>query len=188
MKKLIIVTILISCLASCELVREVDFNPYYDGGKIIIHGFISQNDGVQVQVNKTVPVNNTEIADYLPDAQIILFADNIPQFNLIQADSGFFVSPDNTDLFEDVAYKIKVITKDYGVAESGIQYILPGISIDSLTYKKDTITWKGEKLLYYFNDPYKTSNYYSFYYTAFHQNSIISSSKPTNDFIWKSVV
>ena len=173
-------------MVSCELIKEIEFDPKYDGGKIIIHGFISPNDGVRVQINKSVPVNDTKMDDYIPDVQVVLYGNDIPIYNLIEADSGFFMSPQDSSLHEGVAYKIKVTTKDLGVAESGIQYILPEVIIDSLIYKKDTVTWKGERLLFYLNDPEESGNYYSIGYSAFYKDSLIESSFKAEAFVLRT--
>lgn len=183
MKQLVLYFVVILLLTSCELVKQIEFEPDYDGGKIIAHGFISKNSGVQVQISKSVPSNDTHQSSYIPDVQVTLYADNFPVSNLYETDSCFFISPDSIILKEGVAYKIIITTKDYGTAESGEQYILPSIDIDSLIYRKDTINWKGEKLLYSFYDPENNANYYSFYYDAFHDVDLIRSSKPDDSFI-----
>ena len=182
MKPLLII-IIISLMTSCELVKQIEFEPDYDGGKIIAHGFISKNDGVQVQISKSVPSNDTHQSSYIPDVHVTLYADNFPVCSLVETDSCFFTSPGSMILKEGVAYKIIIVTNDFGTAESGEQYILPYIDIDSLIYIKDTVNWKGEKLLYSFFDPVNSANYYSFYYDAFHADDLISSSKPDDSFI-----
>jgi len=178
MNKLKISIILMTLsLTSCELIDEINFDPYYDGGKINVHGLISYNEGIKVQVTKTVPVNDTGNDDFIPGAKVILYANNIPICDLIESDSSYFISPDSLSLEEGVAYKIKVVTQNNGEAESGVQYLMPQVEIDSLICKKDTITWRGEKILYMFSDPAGVNNSYSFYYYILHDDSMIYSSK-----------
>lgn len=160
------------------MVKEIDFPSKFDGGKIVIHGYISPNDGVLIQVSKSVPVLETSSSDQIPGAQVFIYGDGIELARLVEIDSGLYSLPDKEILEQGIAYNIKVKTSLYGEAVTGPQYILPEIQIDTLEYLKDTITWHGEKLLYTFKDSAGVANFYSFHFEAFYHDSLILSYNP----------
>ena len=183
MKKLLIGFLIITGLFSCDLEKEIQYDPVYDGGKIIIHGFISQNEGVRVIVRKSVPVNRTTENDIISGAQVFLFGDGKFNFNLAEVEPGYFVSPPESKLANGVAYMIRVVTDKNGIAESSTQLLIPEVILDSLIYEKSTHLTKSGKLKYYFKDPLVSANFYSFSYKEFDHNDLIGTFPYNNEFI-----
>ncbi len=183
MKILLIDFLIITGLFSCDLEKEIEYDPVYDGGKIIIHGFISQNEGVRVIVRKSVPVNRTTENDIISDAQVLLFGDGTFNLNLTEVEPGYFVSPPESKLATGVAYMIRVVTDKNGEAESSTQLLLPEVILDSLIYEKSTQLTKSGKLKYYFKDPLASVNFYSFSYKEFDHNDLIGTFPYNNEFI-----
>jgi len=183
MKRLLVYILAIAGLISCDLEKEIAFDPVYDGGKIIIHGFISPNEGVRMLLRKSVPVNRATEDDIITGAQVLLYGDNEFKFSLNEVEPGYFISPSDSILSEGVAYMVRVITEDLGVAESNIQYILPEVILDSIVYVKNIPPAQAGRLKYYLNDPEGIVNNYTISYKEFSRDILIGSYPYSQEFI-----
>ena len=183
MKRLLVYILAIAGLISCDLEKELAFDPVYDGGKIIIHGFISPNEGARVLIRKSVPVNRATEDDIIPGAQVLLYGDDEFKFSLNEVEPGYFISPPDSLLSEGVAYMLRVVTEELGVAESNIQYILPEVILDSIVYVKNIPPAQAGRLKYYLNDPERIVNNYTISYREFSHDILIGSYPYSQEFI-----
>ncbi|HUS86471.1 MAG TPA: DUF4249 domain-containing protein [Bacteroidales bacterium] len=147
--------------------KELQFKGYDEfRSRIVVHGFISPNNGVAVAVDKTLPVNDVTSDSYLEDAVIVLFEDGNPILNLVEIDSGFFTSPTSFTPSVGKGYHIEVTAPGFKEVISTVQYLVPEISLDSLLLVRDSLTHRGYYLNFSFKDPPELKNYYHFEYLS----------------------
>lgn len=165
---LYIITLLLALVNnSCELEKELEFKGYGEfSPAIVVHGFISPNNGVEVAIRKTQEVDKVNSYPYLDDAGIVLFEDGLPLFHLTEIDSGFFVSPYGFTPSTGKGYHIEASAPGFEKASSATQFILPEIPVDSLVLINDSISHQGHFLRFRFNDPPDINNYYHVNYMS----------------------
>jgi len=118
-------------LLSCEMTKEIDYETIYGGDKIVIHGYISPQDGVRVIIKKTVPPNALQSNDRVSHAIVKLFEDGNMVATLISDDGYFFTSPPSFTPRLDANYHIEVTAEDLPKATSNTQRTFSPVHIDS---------------------------------------------------------
>lgn len=103
-----IATICSVFLVSCSLEKEIDYDVYYAGDRIVVQGFIGKSVGVRAHVVKSLSPIQRDVPNYIPDAVVWLDADGKPYAQLAETDSSFFEAPSDLELFSGVAYTLRV--------------------------------------------------------------------------------
>lgn len=150
-------------LNSCELEKELDFkgNVAFTPA-IVIHGFISPNDGVRVAISKSAPINDINYDTSISDATVILIENGVYKFDLIETEPGFFISPEGFVPDENLGYQVKVSAQGLKDVTSSVQYLMEPVDVDSLFIIRDTATFRGNQLFFRFKDPGEVQNFYHF--------------------------
>ena len=190
MKKpaLYIILFITLTISSCELNKELQFKGFDEfNSKIVIHGFISPNNGAEVVVRKSLPVNDVNSISYLKDAEVTLFEDGTPLFHLSEIDSGYFVSPPGFIPVKNKGYIIEVSAPGFPEATSTTQFLMPEIVIDSLILVRDSITHQGYFLDFSFNDPADVENFYHFEYLSSESPEPVFPTDSKREFILGSI-
>ncbi len=154
---------------SCDQDQEIDFK--YNSLKspqLVLHGFISPNTGVQVNLDRTIDMNSNKKL-FIEDATVSLYKDGAYFTDLIEKDTGFYVFEDVSLLDQNSSYQIYASAPGFEQVYSSDQYILPEVIIDSLALVKDTIENSGYSLRFYFNDDQNRIEYYKVIYNKFTQ-------------------
>lgn len=147
-------------LFSCELTKEIDYETLGYTPKIIINGFISNENGVNVMVKSTVSPSELNASDYLASATVYLYEGDNLLAELVETDSSKYELAENIQLKSNVAYHLKVEAEGYETAISADQYLLTKVAIDTVYVANDTINWA--KYIYVdFYDKLKEYNYYA---------------------------
>lgn len=116
--------VMLLLLFSCELKKEVsDISPYYQGDKLVVHGYLSENDGLVLTVRKSLPPNTPNASDVVDDARAILYLNNNEIYELVRIDSMHYVLPQGVVLSSEKTYRLVVESGMYGMVCSDIQKI-----------------------------------------------------------------
>lgn len=169
-KKSIIILFVIFSLTGCmEFIKPIKMNITSEQSKIVVHGFISINDGVLVQINKTISPENINQDNTIQNVKAYLLIGKDSIVNLLKIGKDFFASPSNFYARTGVAYQIKVEASNFESVISNEQYIPATVSIDSLIL--DTTTFCDGMI--YFRDPVETVNYYTKNYLIFYKGDTL---------------
>lgn len=163
LSKILIQSILV--LTSCEMSKQIDFDTFYGGDKIVIHGYISPQDGVRVIIKKTVPPNALELDDKLQDVIVNLFEDGFFLTNLSSVDGYLYVSGSDFSINQAAVYAIEVVAYGLPTAISEAQPIICSVAIDSTLIVVNELT-NYATISVFFN--HKNLNNESYYLKAFH--------------------
>jgi hypothetical protein len=151
--------------SSCELSKEIDYDTYYDGDKLIVHGFISPQNGVQVLIKKSVAPNNVLADDKVQNATVTLYEDKIAIEQLRKIDNYHY----STEIYftPDLSkrYSIKVNAENFDEVSSNQQPLFMPVSIDSIKIIVEDNTYY-ENLIFWFtnNNQFESAYYLKVYY------------------------
>jgi hypothetical protein len=147
-------------LCSCELTKEIDYATIYGGDRVMIHGFISPQDGVHVIVKKSVAPNKVDADDRIGPATVSLYADDVPIAELTRQDDRLFVSAPTFVPQPDKKYFIKVQTDAFGEVWSAPQPVFPPVAIDSVKLIAEEAPYYHTHLVVYYNTRHSQGNSY----------------------------
>jgi hypothetical protein len=122
-------SLLIVLSYSCEIEKEINININNQNDKLNVHGFIS-NNGVIVEVRKTLSPLSIDNDDIIDSARVVLFEDNKQKCILNKKDTGVYIS-DNFFPTTDKEYHIVIESPGYQILTSEPQKIPIFIAIDS---------------------------------------------------------
>lgn len=170
----IFILLLVLITSSCELSKEIDYNTFYEGDRIIVHGFISLQNGVQVLIKKSVAPNNVLSDDKVQNTIVTLYEDEIAIQQLRKIDDYQYGT--ELDFAPDFGktYSIKINTENFNETSSNPQPVFMPVSIDSLKIIVEDNT-NYENLVVWFtnSNQFGWSYYLKVYY---YLNGIIDSS------------
>lgn len=96
-------------LISCDnLTKQLGDIDIYQGDKIIVHGYISPSEGVEVLAKRTLAPNNENGNDVLQNPQITLYEDGREIGHLQAIDQYNFVASDDVEIKIGHSYSIRV--------------------------------------------------------------------------------
>lgn len=148
--------------ASCELEKEIDYNFYYDGDKIVVHGFIGQVDGVKAIVKKTLSPLNTQGSSYLSNPEVWLCEDGKPFVKLVETDSSLFKPEGNYSLTPGKAYTLSVKANGLPDVVSCPQYLINPLTIDTVFNSRIAYTSSIWYIAIWIRDNLEETNYFGF--------------------------
>ena len=159
MRKIKSMLLSIIFLVSCELSEEIKYNTFYDGDKIVIHGYISLNDGIKVCVKRTVPSNQIDRNDKISDVTLYLFENNIIIDTLVPIDDYYYTSSKGLTLKMDALYHIETVSQTLPKVISEPQKIPVPIEFDTLYIQTEEMTYYA-RLLGFFHRKQNDVGYY----------------------------
>lgn len=136
-------------LVSCELTKEIDYDTNYGGDKIVIHGYISPQDGARVMVKKTVPPNAVQSNDSVSQALVCLFEDGSMVETLVSEDGYVFSSPPSFKPKYGATYHVEVVAEGMPKAISNPQSIFQPVNIDSTKLMVQELTFYGNVSVFF---------------------------------------
>lgn len=150
--------LLLFLLIACETERVIDYTTFYEGDKIVVHGFINQEKGVKIVVKKTLPPDNINGNDTLVDAKVYLYENGNRILSLESENSYFFVTSNSFSVEPNHKYHISVESQTLTNVHSKQQEIPQTTPIDSL--KLITKEYGGSFLKLYYNNKSIDQGYY----------------------------
>ncbi len=134
MKKTIYLLIFI-IFYSCEFEKNIDYDVYYPGDKIVVHGTINSKDGLRVFVKKTIPPDAFDSNDVLTNPVVWLRENDTDVVQLTPVTEYLFTLPDNYMLNQNVLYSIRASSSNLQEVFSSGQALSEVVPIDSLRYR-----------------------------------------------------
>lgn len=125
---------------SCEMSKEIDYDTIYGGDKIVIHGYISPQNGVRVFVKKTVPPNAVNSDDRISLATVSLFENGNMVETLVTVDGYIFTSSPSFKPKYGANYLVEVVVDGMLKAITNAQNIFTPVSIDSTKLMTQELT------------------------------------------------
>lgn len=127
-------------IASCELNEEIKYDTYYEGDKIVIHGYISLNDGVKICVKSSVPPNQIKREDKISNVTLYLLENNIIIDTLSPIDEYYYTLSKPFSPKVDAYYHIEAISSTLPKVISEQQKIPLPVEFDTLYIKIEELT------------------------------------------------
>ncbi|MGF7141035.1 DUF4249 family protein [Roseimarinus sediminis] len=159
--------ILLICNA-CELVSEIDYKEAGNAEYIVVYGFFNSEEGVNVLVKKTVPVNMHEANDVIGNPNVWLFENEKPLKQLMQKDEyTYCLSADSLALNRDASYRVKVEADGFETVQSTQQQMVHKTIIDTAYIDADSNFVYCE-----FADDPAVKNYYAWKVHSFYDGKI----------------
>lgn len=160
----IIIILLIGCSDYEAIVNNYNYD--YEGDKLVVHGFISTQDGIHVWVNKTrSPLDTSHTTFDIPVKNVYLLVDDLPLVELERIDNNYFSYNGDIQQFENIKFSIIVNANCYDEITSSNQ-IIPNIPlIDSIKYVKNNQA--DDYLDFWFTDSDAFQNFFSYNYSLF---------------------
>lgn len=162
-------TIIIILLIGCSEYEAIvhNYNYYYEGDKLVVHGFISTQDGIHVWINKTrSPLDTTQIPIDIQIKSVYLLVDDIPLVELERIDNNYFSYNTDIVIFENTKYSIKVNVNGYDEIYSSNQIVPKTPLIDSIKYVKNNQL--DDYIDFWFTDSDTFQNFFSYNYSLFY--------------------
>jgi hypothetical protein len=154
--------IFLTLLAGCGLEKEIDYETFYRGDQIVVHGFISRDNGVHAIVKKTLPPDKFEESDKIVNPSVWLYENNEPLIQLIEKYPSFYISPDGLQLNSSKSYRIQISCEGFETVKSAPQQLVNKMFIDTVYVSRSV----KEELKYFlavvFNDIEDEKNYFTY--------------------------
>lgn len=133
MKKILIILSFFLSL-SCELEKEIDNIFVYGGNKIVVRGFISKEDGVYINLKKTVDPTNSNDDDILGNTKVMLFKNNVFYAEIPRLDENHFVLNENINISNNDHFNIEVWSQGMDNVISSNQLIFEKTHISNIVF------------------------------------------------------
>ncbi|MEA3317122.1 MAG: DUF4249 family protein [Bacteroidota bacterium] len=144
----ILFLLLVVVTSSCELSKEIDYDTYYEGDRLMVHGFITPQNGVQVLIKKSVSPNQVLSDDKVQNAIVTLYEDNLAIQKLQRINDYNFSSDVAFIPKASSFYSIKIEAEGLNEALSNRQSLIMPVEIDSLkviieenTFYENLVVW-----------------------------------------------
>ena len=153
---LLIVLTAVSCNVS-EIETELDIP--YKGDFLVLHGFICQDEGVRLFLQKTVPHSCATCSDSVSNAVVSLYENETYLFDLNTDDGYWYHSPSSFSPSIGNEYYIKAEAYKIPTAVTSSVSLMQMVSIDT-AYIEATENRYRKKIRYRFSDIPNEQNYY----------------------------
>jgi hypothetical protein len=120
----------------CGLDKEIDYETFYKGDQIVVHGFISLDHGAEAIVKKTVIPNQIENSDFIANPSVWLYEDNKPMIQFVGNGSSKYVTPAGVKLNKLKSYSIYVSCDGFESVQSKPQPLVNKLFIDKVFVSK----------------------------------------------------
>jgi hypothetical protein len=165
--------VIVISLAACDLTKKIDYDTLYNADKIVINGFISSDNGVDVIIKKTVAPNSPDGNDYIDSPRISLICNEIEVAQLVKSEGYKYNLAPGFLLTDDAVYKIKVEASGLETVTSEGQELVSKTLVDKVYIVHDTINWANFIYIEFDDDPNK-KNYYT-YKIEYYKEGVIES-------------
>ncbi len=150
-KTLFFITILVSLLfTSCEMSNEIEYDTYFSGESLVVKGFLSSKDGINLIVKKTLSPSDIYGNDTLESANIYLLKNGIIEQELSSLNNYNFTNPNNIIFNPTDKYQIQVESTNFNTSISTEQMLVSSTPIDSITTEGDNF-YSRLKVSVFFN-------------------------------------
>jgi hypothetical protein len=165
--------LIIFLISYCEFTKEIDYNTIYKNDKIVIHGFISTMDGIELVIKKTVSPDNVTADDKLSEIKIDLYEDGKKIQSLIAINDYLYSTPIKFVPKLGSYYNIEAVSQGLPKVISLPQPIFLPVKIDSLYLVVDNLTYYTNLIASFTSQQLEASYYLKVQY--FHDGEIDTS-------------
>ena len=154
--------------SACDLIEEIDYNTIYDTEKIVVNGFISNDNGVTVIVKKTVAPNAPNNNDSIDSPWVTLICNEKEVAQLSKTKGNKYTLASDFQYEDGAIYKIKVEASGLQTVISDGQQLVVKTLVDTAYNVHDTINWAIFTYIEFDDNPLE-KNYYTYkveYYNA----------------------
>ena len=148
---------------SCEIVKEIDYPIEYVEA-LIVHGFVSRQDGVSVVVKKTLAPNDVAGDDRVFNAVVSLYEDEnkIAVLNTVSDNEYLYVSDRSFVPEYNKNYSIRVSAEGFDESSSSKQLLDYETPIDSfkIVINPDMARYRHLVVYYTHSNPIKSAYYF----------------------------
>ncbi|MBN1926707.1 MAG: DUF4249 family protein [Prolixibacteraceae bacterium] len=159
---IVLVFISTSLFMGCGLESEIDYETFYGGDKIVVHGFISVDSGAHIIVKKTIPPDKPNESDYIDNPSVWLYEKNEPLVQLTNSGASKFISPVGLKLSEIKSYSIHVDCEGYESVHSVPQQLVNKLFIDTVYISSTDTQHRRYCLTLKFDDIFPEENYFMY--------------------------
>ncbi len=151
-------------LGGCQ--KELGYDLPYAGDRLVIHGFLSPDRVVSVNIGKSYPPTGDQpFTGGITNASVALFEDDVFLENLLHTEEGNYVSAGKYRPQVGKAYHIEVTAEGFPPAETLPETIPALVRVDSFTFRDTIISPLNEdvpalRLSFNFTDTPGQANYY----------------------------
>lgn len=138
-------------LTSC-LTKEIEYDVKFEGEKIVVHGFISEDSGAEIIVKKTVPPNKPSFDNGVSAAEVFLICDDTLKIKLSETEAGKFKTPVNFKANYLSSYRIEIQAIGMNTVKSAPQILPQKVKIDTVFFDT-TLSSNQPTLVLKFTDP-----------------------------------
>ncbi|HIP47818.1 MAG TPA: DUF4249 family protein [Lutibacter sp.] len=156
--KLFPIYLMLFFLMACDTEKTIDYAAFYEGDKIVVHGFVNLEKGVRVFVKKTLAPDNINGNDKIVNAKVYLHENGNKILSLESENDYFFVTPNSFFVDPNYKYHISVESPTLSNVYSKQQQIPQITSIDSL--KLVVKEYEPSFLKLYYNNQSIDNGYY----------------------------
>lgn len=170
--------------SSCELSKEIDYDTFYEGDRVIVHGFISPQNGVQVLVKKSVAPNNILSDNRIQNAIVTLYENEIAIQQLQKMDDYHYSSELDFDMDFSKTYSVKINAENFSETYSNSQSLFAHVPIDSLKIIVEENTYYENLVVWFTNNNQFNAAYYIkvYYYLDGVNNSYLTKNEIFNPY------
>ncbi len=176
MKKIVLLLLLL-LLFSCEKEKTIDLKLDNFEEKMVVQGFLSAQNNIELVVKKTVSPDVVNVSDKLDNLLVMLSDNQGGQVQLISNDDKHFFLPSNVVLNPAYKYNIEATSTKYD-AKSEFVSIISAIPIDSII-KETGSNYDDDKMIIYYNNPDINNIYLAKFY--FYKNGNLINDYPQTE-------
>lgn len=167
------IVLIINCIFFCgclEMQKEISFDDQFKPN-LILHGYFSPQDGIDLIVKKAIPPNQVDNNDTVVDAKVYVHK-NMEDYIELHSSNNYTYTYKNTGFItEGELYYIRVITAEFGEVISDKELIMSKPKIDSISINQFEI---GHFFLHLeFNNIYAKKYGYSIMYKFFRNGDVL---------------
>lgn len=159
-------------LCACSIVEEYDLD--YDGDKLVVNGFLVNNQRLSVQISRSqAPTGEVSKDIEVRGAKVILYQDKEPIAELLEIGKGIY----RTEYIPSpqVDYRLEVEATDFPKLSSSPERMPNSFPLKSFSYsKKESTAFNsnpGFEVKIELKDPPKNRDFYEFSVRGFHPRS-----------------
>jgi hypothetical protein len=159
---------------SCR--KELGYDLPYAGDRLVIHGFLSPDRVVSVNIGKSYPpTGDHPFTGGITNASVALYEDGMFLENLVHTGKGDYLSAGNYRPRVGKAYHLEVTAEGFPSARTLPEIIPPPVGVDSFTFRDTVISPLNEdfpalRLSFSFTDTPGQVNYYKPEVVVYYQN------------------
>ncbi len=149
-------------IVACELEKEIDYKTIYERDRLIVHGYISTQEGVQVVIKKSIPPNDIDKDDDVAGVVAKVYCDNVAVGELQPIGTGQYSLPFDSLWKRNGSYKVVVEANGFEKIQSDEQQLPEKVATDSVKVIFDYSS-NMNNLIMWFTNNQKNRSYYTNY-------------------------